>query len=96
MQTKSIIQFNGTEEQLQAGCIGNGYTGFIQDPEKPMEQIPQTFEEFLSYKLRDTSPYQFILNATIYWERRLGVDNYNRAEMEQAMKDALTINVITE
>jgi hypothetical protein len=98
MQTKSIIQFNGTEEQLQAGCIGNGYTGFVNNGIMPNseEPVPQTINEFLSIILKTVSPYQFITNATFYWEKRLGVDNYNRAEMEQAMKKALTINVITE
>lgn len=103
MQTKSIIQFNGTEEQLYAGCVGNGYTGFVGNVNtgfignNPMlEPAPQTMNEFLSLRLRDISPYQFIVNATIYWERKLGTEAYNRAEMEQAMKDALTITVITE
>lgn len=96
MQTKSIIQFNGTQEELEAGCIGNGYTGFTQNPENPMEQIPQSINEFLSVILKTMSPYQFITNATFYWEKKLGVDNYNRIEMEMAMKEALTISVITE
>ena len=100
MQTKSIIEFNGTDEQLQAGCIGNGYTGFTFSnfpvPESFVGAVPQTVNEFLSYTLRNVSPYQFINNATDYWEKRLGVDNYNKAEMSEAMKAALTINVITE
>lgn len=99
MQTKSIIQFNGTEEQLYAGCVGNGYTGFVNNGmfmNSSDEPVPQTVNEFLSIKLKETSPYQFITNATEYWEKRLGVDAYNKTEMATAMKAALSIEVITE
>lgn len=96
--TSYKITFSGTDEQLLAGAIENGYTGFKPVPYKEItlpEDItppePETVDEFMCRILMTVSPNTFIHIAVTGLQNKKGSENYNGQAMGDAMLGLLSI-----
>ena len=99
--------FNGTDEQILAGAVENGYTGFKpkvpsdeiiapnpEEPTAPVEPEPETLDEFMCRILMTVSPNDFIRIATNGLQGKLGSENYDAQAMTDAMLNLITIEPV--
>lgn len=101
--TAYTFTFSGTEEQLLAGAIENGYTGFkpidsnvLLIPGEMPEPEPETIDEFMCRIFMSVSPTEFIRIATIGLQMKKGTENYDAQAMTDAMINLISISPIVE
>lgn len=94
--------FTGTDEEILAGAVENGYTGFKPiDPNVlfiPGEMAPEeeTLDEFMCRILMTVSPTEFIRIATIGLQMKKGTENYDAQAMTDAMINLISISPVVE